>query len=626
MKTIIFGTCGHIDHGKTSLIKALTGVDADRLEEEKKRGITIDLGYADIVLPSNKRISFIDVPGHEKFIKNMLAGITGARKVLFIVAADEGVMPQTVEHLEIINGLNIDGGIIALTKCDKCDEELISLAINDIRETFKGTALEHSKIIKTSVKTSEGLDELKSYFEEVLDNNDEYYNDDLFRMDIDRVFTINGAGTVVTGTIISGDVTEGDELILYPSKKKVKVRGIEAYGQKVIKVKCGKRCGLNISSVDKSEIKRGHTLSKDYKLEPSYIVDCSFKNTKKNYKIKHNERIRFYHGTNEIIGRVYKVDEDGHYIQIRLEKEIISKKGDKYYLRSYSPMYNIGGGNIINSNSSKLKGDLKEHLNKLELLEKGTLEEVIINTLKEKEFIYLSELDTLSKYGEIEVEYKLIELEESKKITIIKNCKENIIFLRSKLDIISKYLEDTVLKHHKKNALDIGMAIEELRKIILKRILTPKEFSSLLKIINSKDKFIISDGLISLKSFKNRLNLNQKNFKAELLKELEVGFISLNVKALSEKYKIGNTEYSKIINYLVLNKEILKLNDDVIIESKIFNAGLQKVETYLKEQGEITLGDCRDILNTNRKIALSFLEELDKRKITKRVENRRVRL
>lgn len=628
MQTLMVGTCGHIDHGKTSLIKELTGVDTDRLEEEKKRGITIELGFTDLILKSNRRVAFVDVPGHEKFIRNMIAGITGVDTVLFVIAADEGVMPQTIEHLQIINGLNIKNGVIALTKCDTSDEELIQMIIDDVRETFKDTILENAKIIKTSTKTKEGIQELIEFFEETLDRKKENNLDNLpFRMCIDRVFSIKGSGTVVTGTALEGEVKERDILKLYPSRRIVRVREIQSYGNKQIRGISGNRCAINLAGISKDDIKRGEVISSEEDIESSFIIDCSFNITNNKVKdIKNGQRVRAYHGTKEVMGRIYTLDKNKKYIQIRLEEEILSKKGDYYYLRNYSPMYNIGGGRIIEPNGNKVKKGNKLYLNNIILKEKGSLEDNILDKLRKEDFLYVTELINKIDYSESDIDKAIEKLLYRKKIEIIENCKENIIFSTKQLDIIKDELLKLLLNYHDKNPLEIGMSKEALRKMIIKKDIKSKEFNEILKLLNKDEIMTISGEIISLSSFKRNLNLNQKNFRRDLLKELKLGFINTNLEFIRQSNNISELEYKKIINILEQEGEILQLKDDVVVSVEVFNYGVLKVKKYLEDKGDITLGECRDILKTNRKIALAFLEELDCRKITKRVENRRVML
>lgn len=624
MKTLIVGTCGHIDHGKTSLIKALTGIDTDRLKEEKRRGITIDLGFTDYELPSGNKIAFVDVPGHEKFVRNMIAGITGVSAVLFVIAADEGVREQTIEHLQIIEGLGIKKGIIALTKCDICDEEIQDLSIEYIREAFKDTNLFNVPIVKVSSKSKFGIDVLIKELENLfLDTyEDEIEND--FRMAVDRVFIVKGFGTVVTGTALEGEVKEGDTIKLYPSLKEVRVREVQSYGKKIEKCIKGNRCALNITNVSKDDIKRGEVLSSNLNLETTSIIDCSFYKIREK-EVKKGQRVRVYSGTKEVIGRLYPLDSENKYIQLRLENEILVKKNDCYYIRNYSPIYNLGGGEVIEAKGQKFRKNIDIYKEKVILKEKGTVEERILDILKKEKLINISDLIKNIDCSIDELDFGVNELVRKNYAKVL-NCKEKIIIYNKQLGIILEELKNILSNYHKKNPLDDGMSKEELRKKIIRKELTINEFNELLNIIKSEDVVNINKGIVSLKSFKKRLGLNEKRFKEDLINELNQGFITVDIKYIREIHKINDSLYFKILKFLEDEREIVILNDGVILSYKIFNIGKGIIKKHLEEKGEITLAMCRDILGTNRKVALAFLEELDKLKITKRVENKRVML
>lgn len=623
MKTLIVGTCGHIDHGKTSLIKALTGVDADRLKEEKARGITIDLGYADYILPSKNRVAFVDVPGHEKFVKNMIAGITGVSLAMIIISAEDGIMPQTIEHFGIIKGLAIEKCVVVITKCDKSNDEVIELIYEEVKELLKGSPFENSKIIKTSAKTKEGIKDLIDYFEEEIKLSKSELDEDVFRMNIDRVFTINGAGTVVTGTIIEGEVNLGDNLFLYPENIEVKARGIQGYGENTKKLTKGNRCAINLSGVSKEEIKRGDVLSLDKNLKTSFIVDCKLNiDDSLDKKIKDRQRVRFYVGTKEVIGRIHLLNDD--YIQVRLEEEIISKKGDNYYIRNFSPIYNIGGGKIIEPNAKKAKGDKEKYLDSLKLKEKGSLEENILKELLDIEFLFKEDL--IKKFNsKEEIEKALEKLVHKDLVVILSKSNKNIIFSRKRLDKIESEAFSIIKEYHKKNPLDKGISKEELRKKLTKKEINKNDFNIFIDYL-SENLIESSSGIIYLKDFKKRLSLNQKNFKKELLEELDKGFVPLNLNELYTKHNIKEEDKNKLLNYLNEENEVILLNDGVILTKDTFNFGIDEIYKHFRKNKTLSLGECRDILKTNRKIALSFLEELDNRKITKRGEKDRVLL
>ena len=371
MKNIIIGTAGHVDHGKTSLIKLLTNIDTDSLAEEKKRGISINLGFAFFDLPSKRRAGIIDVPGHEKFIKNMLAGATGIDVVLLVVACDEVVKPQTREHLDILSMLNIKKGIVVLTKRDLVDDDWYELVKEEVREEISHTFLKDSKIIAFSSKTKIGYDELVNEIDRILDEDFEKIDNGIFRMPIDRCFTVSGFGTVVTGTIISGKIGLNESVVIYPNQIEAKVRNIQVYEENCEEALAGQRCALNLSNIKKEDIERGFVVSKKDVLIPSYMIDCKFyslSNLDKN--ILNRQRIRFFHGTSEIIGRIHILDKSEiqnnseAYVQFHLEKPIVSLKDDRYVVRLYSPMITIGGGYIINPVAKRVKGNKDKSLSK----------------------------------------------------------------------------------------------------------------------------------------------------------------------------------------------------------------------------------------------------------------------
>lgn len=359
---IIIGTAGHIDHGKTSLVKALTGIDTDRLPEEKKRGLTIDLGFAYLDLDSNRRVSVVDVPGHERFVKNMLAGATSINLILFVIAADDGVMPQTIEHLEIINLLGIKHGIIALTKKDLVTDEWLAIVQDDVKNILTGTTLEHALIIPVSVVTGEGIEACKSTIRGLLTQIRTQSSIRVFRMPIDRSFTISGYGCVVTGPVMGGQVSVEDEIEILPTKKVLRVRGIEVTGERVNTAFAGQRAAINLSGIKSTEIQRGYELSIPGYLQPTNIVDASLRliRSAKN-PFKNRTRIRFHINTSEVMGRVILLDRDAlkpgeeALCQFLLENFITIEREDRFIIRSYSPAYTIGGGKVLRYNTTRLK-------------------------------------------------------------------------------------------------------------------------------------------------------------------------------------------------------------------------------------------------------------------------------
>ena len=355
MKQIILGTAGHIDHGKTSLIKALSGTDTDRLKEEKLRGITIELGFAALDLPSGQHLGIVDVPGHEKFVKNMVAGATGIDIVMMVIAADEGVMPQTREHMEICSLLGVRHGLVALTTLDMVDEEWLELVTEDVREFTEGTFLEEAPIMPVSSATGDGLPDLLKTLDEISARVPRHQPSSLFRLPVDRVFTMKGFGTVITGSLVSGQIKVGDGVQLYPGDVTAKVRGIQVHNEAVASAAAGMRTAINFQGLEKEAVKRGEVLATPGSLKSSYMIDLDLTFLESQKKpIKNRVKVRFHTGTSEILGVLVFFDTEEvapgarTVAQIRLDEPVALVRGDRYVLRSYSPIRTIGGGTVIN--------------------------------------------------------------------------------------------------------------------------------------------------------------------------------------------------------------------------------------------------------------------------------------
>ena len=362
MKQIILGTAGHIDHGKTSLIKALSGIDADRLKEEKERGITIELGFAHMALPSGELLGIVDVPGHEKFVKNMVAGATGIDIVVMVIAADEGVMPQTREHMEICTLLGVQHGMVVLTKVDMVDDEWLELVMEDVREFIQGTFLENAPILAVSSVNGQGIPEFIAQLDKLSQKVPERSASSIFRLPIDRVFTMKGFGTVITGTLISGHVNVGDPIMVYPWEITSKVRGIQVHNHSVNIAEAGMRTAINFQGLEKTAIQRGEVLSSPGALKSSYMVDVSLHFLSSNPKsIKNRTLVRFHTGTSEILGNLILLDSeelspgDTAVAQLRLNTPVALVKEDRFVIRSYSPIRTIGGGEVLNPIPKKHK-------------------------------------------------------------------------------------------------------------------------------------------------------------------------------------------------------------------------------------------------------------------------------
>ena len=381
MKNVIIGTAGHVDHGKTCLIKALTGIDTDRLKEEKKRGITIELGFAYLDLDNGQRAGIVDVPGHEKFVRNMLAGAGGMDLCMLVVAADEGIMPQTVEHLDILSILGIKKGVIVITKTDLVEEEFAELVAEDVAELVKGTFLEDAPIVPVSVYEEKGLEELKKVLTDLCDSLPERSEEGYFRLPIDRVFTLKAFGTIVTGTLMEGKLKKDQNIVLYPENEPVKVRSLQVHSKDADVAYAGQRVAVNVPDRKKEGILRGDVLATSDSLYPTMMVDVKLEVLKHTERsIKHGSRVHVYHGTNELLGKVALMGREElkagecDYAQLRLEEKTVLRKGDHFVLRFYSPVETIGGGVVLDGCPKKhRKNDkkayetfkIKEHVQKV---------------------------------------------------------------------------------------------------------------------------------------------------------------------------------------------------------------------------------------------------------------------
>lgn len=633
MKHIIIGTAGHIDHGKTALIKALTGRDTDTLEEEKERGISINLGFTFFDLPSGKRAGIIDVPGHEKFIKNMLAGASGIDIVLLVIAADEGIMPQTREHLQILQLLDVKKGIIVLTKVDLVDKEWLGMVEEDVKNELKGTFLENAPLHAVSSKTGEGLENLISDIDNLTDETQAKDTEGHFRLPVDRVFSISGFGTVVTGTIISGRIKEGDMVQIYPSLAVTKIRGMQVHEKAVKCAEAGQRCALNLSGIKVNEIKRGDVVSIQNIMQPSLMADCRLHYLKSAQKpLKNRQRVRVYHETSEIIARIILLDkeelnpgEDG-YAQLRLENVLTSQRNDRFVIRSYSPMYTIGGGVIIEPAASKAKRFDTQYIENLITKEAGKAEDIIEDKVRKLSSLYPGTFEILKSLGknEEDIEDKLYNLESEGKIIKLTSL-DNPVYVHS--DFIKVKARDIVSilkKFHAENPLKSGISREEIKNKVFGKNIRQKTYDEILQILKDKKIIDFSGSFISLYGFNIIYTKEQENIKLELVKLYEdSGYMPPKTEDIFENKKdIKN--YKMVYESLLDTGILTKISEDCIILTKLYESAKGKIVNFIKDNEGISIAQAKELLNTNRKCVVSILESFDNAKITKRIEDKRV--
>ena len=616
MKNIIIGTAGHVDHGKTTLIKALSGIDTDRLIEEKKRGITIELGFAHIPNDAGYNIGVIDVPGHEKFIKHMLAGIGGIDFVLFVVAADEGIMPQTREHFEILNALGIDDGIIAVTKTDMVDEEWLEMLLEEVDEYFRGSFLDGKPVIPVSAATGEGIEELKSEIIAKCDRPDKRREEkELFRLPVDRVFTMQGFGTVVTGTLMDGSVKVGDDIMIYPEGTKARVRGIQTYGKDTDIAVAGQRTAINLSGVSKEDINRGDIAAYQDAVTVTNMIDAEiriFSST--DMVVLNNSRVHLYCGSDEVLCKVILLDRDAlsagetAYAQLRLEEPAAVRRGDRFIIRFYSPVITVGGGRIIDALPAKHKRNRPEILAGMDVLSHGSVSEIIYAKACERRFVRQKEL--ASELGLLGHEMaaaaengisagSLIVLPDD---TIVSDSK----FIRLK-DDTEKIIND----YHAVNPLSDGIPRQELLSRLKERWFTDDN-----KLVQAVLKHLMAQGFIedkgksiAISGFSIEYTDEQKALKARIKKMYAgAGIEMIKNDEIFALYKDGRIVRA-ILEDLESDGDIYKVSPSYYIEKTAWDQAVRVAESF---DDMFTLAEYRDRIGTSRKSAAELLPAMEK--------------
>lgn len=633
MKNVIVGTAGHVDHGKTCLIKALTGMDTDRLKEEKKRGITIENGFADM-LCEDYNISIIDVPGHEKFIKNMLAGIGGIDLVLLVIGLDEGVMPQTVEHFQILKMLNIRKGIIVFTKRDLVeDEEWIELVKDDAKSLVEGTFMENAPSIEVSVYDNYNIEELKQLIVENID--DKLLKSDakeLFRLPVDRVFTIDGFGTVITGTLIEGAIRLGDEITVYPDNKGTKVRNLQVHNESVDAAYAGQRTAINLAGLKKEDIQRGSVLAAKDSLEPTMMVDVSLELFDDiDRSVLNGSRVHFYCGSSQALGKVVLMDRDSAekgetcYAQIRLEEAVAVKKDDRFIIRFYSPLITIGGGKILEVSPEKHKRFDENALKSMEIKDKGGTKDIAELVISEKSRFFFTKNYFAAKLrlNSEELDEAVTPLIEENKVKIIR--KEYLIH-SDYLEKVWNFSSDILKDYHSKNSLSQGINKEEFKSKIIQKFRIPdsKIADEIISLLEQDKKIKVNSKTISLADFEISYSPEMDAMRQRIMKiyaDRKYEMPTMEEVLQTEKDQI-NAKH--IIDALAEQGQIVRLNYQYCIDKCAFDKALDGLKEKIKSDGQITLAEFRDIIGTSRKYAVEILEYLDEKKITQKVDDARI--
>lgn len=625
MKNIIIGTAGHVDHGKTALIKALTGIETDRIKEEKKRGITIELGFAYLDLPDGEKAGIIDVPGHEKFVKNMLAGAGGIDLALLVVAADEGFMPQTREHLGILSLLNISEGIIVVTKKDMVDEDWLEIVCDEIRQEVQGTFLENAQIIPVSSYTGEGIEQLRQAIFTMIDQKTQIKNLDVpFRIPVDRIFSVEGFGTVITGTLIEGTMKVGDPVTVYPSRIESRIRNLQVHSQNVQEAYAGQRVAVNLAGLKKTDLNKGDVIAVPGSMHTTMMIDIHLTVLKDcDREIRNATRLHLYHGARDILCKIVLLDRDSVgagescYAQLRLEEEIAVKTGDRFVLRFYSPVETIGGGVILDSNPFKHKRNDAVVLESLKLKEGGSDREKISAALRD----YSARFETLD-FLQIQTGIPKEQFEQQ----INKLIKDKVAFRVSDNVVIHtdylNRLKDSAVKllesYHKENPLREGMKKDEFRNKLIKY----EDISVVDKITDSlvnRKVLKYVNNCVALADFEVQQDNNQQEIENAFL---QGGFSPESPDQIAARFpKVKN--FKQVLESLVNTGKLVRVEEKILLHADYYNKALTLAKEHVDQNGQITLAEMRDLMGASRKFAVAVLEYWDKRGITKKVGDAR---
>lgn len=622
---IVIGTAGHVDHGKTTLVKALTGIETDTTKEEKKRGLTINLGFAYLDLPNGRRVGIVDVPGHEKFIKNMVAGLPGINMILLVIDANEGVMPQTVEHLDILTLLGIKNFLIVITKIDTVDGELRELVREDIREQLAGTPAADADIIETDAVTGTGIPELIEKIQAMTDEIPEVDDHGDARMNIDRVFTVKGFGTVVTGTLLDGSVAVGDDLYLYPGDKKIRVRNIQVHEQNVPKAEPSQRTAMNLANIAADELKRGDILCASPKLQPTWMIDVKVK------VLKHSpvaiglwDRLRLLVGTTEVMVRAVPLGTDRiepgqeGFLQLRMEEEqVIVKVRDRFILRSFSPMHTLAGGEVLDAAPKKHRRFKEEVLDSLQAKDEGNTDAVVADFLRNNANLFAS-IDDIRSYTHLSGDVVTEALASLEKAGTVSLTKAGYIHEAVYKEWRGKAVQ-LLLGYHKKFPLRPGMPLSEFRSRLYKS-LSEKGMAELLQLMVDGGACRVDHGVVAGSKFKVTFTAAQEKARQAMMKAFDqAGFTAVRLDELIAPYKDG----AAILDAMN-NDSIIFLSPEYGLSKKAYHQAVAKVCDYVQQNGKIGLGEFRDITDSSRKSSLLLLEYMDTQHVTKRIENYRV--
>jgi len=618
MKQTVIGLSGHIDHGKTALVKALTGVNTDSLTEEQKRGMTIDIGFAFL----DENITLIDVPGHEKFVKNMMAGVSAVDVALLVVAADDGVMPQTREHFEILNLLDIPLGIVAINKIDLADKDWLELVELDIGELLQGSFMEDAPILKVSAETGDGVDQLKTTLLDLCKKVPDKQDRGIFRLHVDRVFSMKGYGTVVTGTVNSGSLKIGDTVELLPGSVKSKVRGLQSHGEEVQQVETGDRAAINLQGVGIKQIERGSQIAEIGYLQSLNQMGVTLLLLGSAQKpITQNQRIRIHLGTQEVMARVALTD--GKTLQpgnecpalLRLEQPMVAARGDKFIIRSFSPVITIGGGEVMEVLIEEKWKIVKE---KLQNLYDSPKSDQLIHLVQEEGAKPITPEKLQYRIGISKEQINAI-VEEKEELFWLTHKQGKWLLTQNQWNELKNSIHNFLKKYHAKNPLNAGAQKEEIRQHL------SCENSILEALLQSMldDKSISQKGELFLNpNFSITLSSEDDSLQNSILNQLDQeGFTSSTLAQLSLKTGNSKEKLMQVLNVAEQQGKLLRIDGKLMFTQKNFIILREKVNQFFSNHPEMSVSEFKELAHTSRKYAVPLLEYFDKKKITYREGN-----
>ncbi len=630
IKSVIVGTAGHIDHGKSTLIEALTGTHPDRLEEEKRRGITIDLGFA-FLEEEGVRYGFVDVPGHERFVKNMLAGASGIDLVLLVIAADELIKPQTREHFDICRLLGVRRGVIALTKSDLADSDTRELARLEIEEFIKGTFLASAPIVEVSAKTRLGLGELKAALRDAAREVSAKDTARYFRLPIDRSFAVKGFGSVATGTLFSGHVSIGDEVELLPAGKLLRVRGLQTGGKSVERAEAGQRTAVNLAGIEHTAIQRGMVLSTRGRLRTTRRVDVRLELLPGVSTLKHRSRVHFHAGTLETVGEVYlqesrELPPGGRALaQIRLQDDAVLVRGDRFIVRQFSPVVTIGGGAVLDPLARRTSARDTGRTKFLEMLEEGSREEML-QAMAERNILGITAEEIIVRTGWVESELQSAARVLSEKgLLRVVSSEPLIVMSEAVFSEIGKKLLAKVERFHKENPLLPGITREELKASLGRRV-RPETFSAALQMLAEQKKLSAQGEFVKKPGAEITLTAEEVRAKEQITQTFaKAGLAVPSVKEVLAQLKMETARAEKLLQILLREKALVRVSADLIFHYAALDGLAGMLAQYKKSKGErISVPAFKELTGITRKYAIPLLEHLDRQRLTRRAGDERV--